>query len=104
MTGGIHSSQDLGIGYVFEARCRHLAFRQEGIDWQIWLDEGNQMLPRKIVITYKESPGHLQYTAYFTKWDLAAQVPAASLTFVPPADAKKVEFAVPATRPAGDGK
>lgn len=100
LTENVRSGQYLGIGYVFDAKCHHLAFRQSAVDWQIWIDAGEKPLPRKVVITFKESPGHLQYTAFLNNWNLAAESNDAAFTFTPPTDAKKVEFA-PATQPAG---
>ena len=32
--------------------CQHLAFSQESIDWQIWIEDGPRPLPRKFLITY----------------------------------------------------
>ena len=36
----IHSGEYLGTGYVFDVKCHHLAFRQESVDWQIWIGPG----------------------------------------------------------------
>jgi hypothetical protein len=99
LTESLRSSQYLGIGYVFDVRCHHLAFRQASSDWQIWVEEGDKPLPRKMVITVKESPGHPQYTAFLSNWNLAAEAPDSAFAFDPPAGAKRVEFA-PSTRPA----
>lgn len=92
LIGQVRSGQYVGTGFVLETRCHHLAFRQEAVDWQIWIQEGDKPLVRKIVITYKDSPGHPQFTALLSNWDLAAQ-PADS-RFKPdlPADVKKVDF------------
>jgi hypothetical protein len=95
----IRSGEYLGMGYVFDTKCHHLAFRQDAVDWQIWIDAGEQPLPRKIVITYKETPDKLEYVAYFSKWDLNPQFSDATFTFVPAADAKKLDALVPATQP-----
>ena len=98
------SGFDLGMGYVFDTKCRHLAFRQEAVDWQIWLDEADG-LPRKLVITYKDQPGHPQFTSFFKNWNLSAQTADSDFAFKPPADATKTEFGVPATtQPTGSGK
>ncbi len=52
--------------------CHRLAFRQETIDWQIWIDaEEGIALPRKLVISYKHELGHPQFSVTFTDWDLA---------------------------------
>jgi hypothetical protein len=95
----VRSSQYLGEGWVFDAKCDHLAFRQSAIDWQIWIEQGDKPVPRKIVITFKESPGHPQYTAFLSNWNLSADVPESAFAFTPPAGAKQVEFA-PTTQPA----
>ena len=57
-------------------------------------------MPRKIVITFKESPGHPQYTAFLSNWNLSADIPESAFAFTPPAGSKQVEFAPPATQPA----
>ncbi len=95
----VRSGQYIGVGYVFETKCHHLAFRQATIDWQIWIEDGDKPLPRKFVITFKESPAHPQYTALLSDWNLSAELADATFTFTPPAAAKKIEFA-PATQPA----
>jgi hypothetical protein len=38
----------LRIHNVSEFPCHHLAFEQESIDWQIWIDAGDIPLPRKL--------------------------------------------------------
>ena len=101
LAANVRSGQDLGIGYVMDTKCRHLAFRQESVDWEIWIDAGDKPLPMKLVITYKESPAHLEYTVLLSKWNLSADVPASRFAFSPPASAKKVEFTVPASQPGG---
>jgi hypothetical protein len=95
----VRSGEDLGPGWVFDTKCEHLAFRQDIVDWQIWIDPATK-LPRKLVITYKEQPSHPQYTAIFTKWDLNANTPDSAFTFTPPAGATKTDFTAPTTQPA----
>jgi hypothetical protein len=95
LTERVRSGRNLGISYVFDVKCHHLAFRQEGIDWQIWVEDGAQPVPRKVVITYKDSPGYPNYTAFLSKWNLKADAPDSSFTFTPPAGAKQIDFANP---------
>ena len=85
---------DLGVGYVFDVKCHHMAFRQEGIDWEIWIEEGPEPLPRKVAIVYKDAPGSPEYTAYLSDWNLNADLPDGRFEFKPPAGAKRVDFAV----------
>ncbi len=63
----------VGLHDVEGIRCHHLAFVSKYIDWQIWIEDGLQMVPRKIVITYKALPESPQYTAILTDWDLNAR-------------------------------
>jgi hypothetical protein len=63
----------VGLHDVEGIRCHHLAFVQKYIDWQIWIEDGLQMVPRKVVITYKALPESPQYTAILTDWDLNAR-------------------------------
>jgi hypothetical protein len=85
----VESGVDLGIHEVAGIKCHHLAFRQEGIDWQIWVEDSDQALPRKFVITYKDLPGQPQYVAMLNKWNLSAQIPDSTFTFTPPAGATR---------------
>lgn len=63
----------VGLHDVEGIRCHHLAFVQKYIDWQIWIEDGMQMVPRKIVITYKAKPESPQYEVILTDWDLNAR-------------------------------
>ncbi len=58
------------------------AFRQEGVDWQVWIDDGAKPLPRRFVITDTTDAARPQYTADL-RWDTAPKVPAQAFTFTP---------------------
>ena len=64
-----------GLHNVAGVRCHHLAFVQKDIDWQIWIEDGKQLVPRKIVITYKNAPESPQFSAVLSEWDLDAHLP-----------------------------
>ena len=86
VSGGI----DLGPTTVLGVKCEHLAFTQDNIDWQVWIEEGPRPVPRKIVITYKDEEGSPQYTALLSKWDFETKLPDFVFTFEPPPDAAKI--------------
>jgi hypothetical protein len=90
MLANVDSGSYLGLHTVGETKCHHLLFRQENIDWQIWIDAGKQPLPRKLVITYKQEPDEPQYVAIIDNWDLAPAYSDEVFTFTPPAGAKSV--------------
>lgn len=73
--------------------CKHYAFRQEEVDWQIWIEDDSTPLPRKLVITSKLENGQPQYITTLT-WDLAPKLADSLFVFTPPEDAHKIEFAV----------
>jgi hypothetical protein len=82
----------VGKGVVEGARCDHLAFRGAGVDWQIWIQEGAQPLPRKWVITSTDIAGSPQFEVVMTKWNLAPQFGEKTFSFTPGKDAMKVDF------------
>jgi len=83
-----------GLHDVEGVRWHHLAFVQKNIDWQIWIEDGKQMVPRKFVITYKTIPESPQFSAVLSEWDLDAHLPDAlfniNLTFTE--NFEKIEF------------
>jgi hypothetical protein len=81
-----------GLHTVSGVKCHHLAFTQENIDWQIWIEDGAQAVPRKVVITYKDSPGCPQYTAVLSDWDFSVRLPDILFTFEAPVHAEQIEF------------
>ena len=84
----------IGVERVGSQECDHFAFRQEGVDWQIWIQQGKQSLPLKLVITTTDEPSQPQYTAVL-KWNLSPKLTKKDFMFTPPKDAKKIEI-VPA--------
>ena len=75
---------------LFDVVTDHLAVRAENIDMQLWVAQGDEPLPRRIVITYMNAPGQPQFRGDFTDWSIEPKVAADSFTFTPPADAEKV--------------
>jgi hypothetical protein len=44
-------------------------FREPGFDWQIWIQQGEQPVPRRVVIVDRTDPAQPAYTARLT-WDV----------------------------------
>ncbi|MGB7691049.1 MAG: DUF2092 domain-containing protein, partial [Pseudolabrys sp.] len=72
--------------------CDHLAFRNNDVDWQLWVEVGTQPIPRKYIITNKAVTGMPQYTLRIKDWKTDLQVAADAFAFKPPTDAKRVDF------------
>lgn len=81
---------------LFDVPTDHLAARSAEVDLQIWVAQGEQPLPRRIILTYKNAPGQPQYRADLSEWDLAPKVVPDSFTFAPPAGALQIPFLAPA--------
>jgi len=81
-----------GRALVGGVPCHHLVFRQETIDWQIWIADGSRPLPQRTVITYKDLPGAPQFTVRFSEWDLATPATDGLFIFTPSEDLERVDF------------
>lgn len=75
---------------LFDVVTDHLAIRSADVDMQLWVAQGDEPLPRRIVLTYKNAPGQPQFRGDFTAWSLTPKMAADSFTFTPPADAEQI--------------
>ncbi len=85
-------AKHIGRGVIDGVECDHLAFRNNDVDWQLWVEVGNRPIPRKYVITNKAVTGMPQYTLRIKDWKTDMQVAADAFAFKPPAGAQKVDF------------
>jgi len=92
MTKDVLDAKHIGRGVVDGVECEHLAFRDNDVDWQLWVEVGSRPIPRKYVITSKAVAGAPQYTLRIKDWKTNVPVPSDAFAFKPPANAKKVEF------------
>jgi len=85
----ITSAFDAGPSTVQGITCEHYAFRQEGLDWQIWIQLGEYPLPRKFVIRTLTDDARPQHSSNLV-WNLAPSYNDAAFTFEPPAGALRI--------------
>jgi hypothetical protein len=85
----ITAAINVGPSWIGGVLCDHYAFRQEDVDWQLWIERSDTPLPRKLVITTTEEAQQPQYIAVLT-WNLTPQLDDAQFTFVPPAEAHRI--------------
>src|SRR5688500_14400635 len=72
--------------------CHHLAIRQADVDWQVWVENSQTPVPRKLVITTKTEPTEPQYMATLD-WEFAPRMDDSLFAFTPPATAARIVFA-----------
>jgi hypothetical protein len=73
--------------------CRGFAFVEKHIDWQIWVDTGPQLVPCKLVITYKNNSSMPQFSAVFSDWNFTPRIAVSVFTPDLPAGVQKIPFA-----------
>ena len=61
LTAQLASAVVVGKSMIGGVKCDHLAFTGPVVDWQIWIADGDQPLPRKYVITSKDDPAQPQF-------------------------------------------
>ncbi|BAU65341.1 hypothetical protein STA3757_27230 [Stanieria sp. NIES-3757] len=88
----VQTGDYLGLHQVGDRLCHHLAFTQDNVDWQIWIEDGFEIVPCKLIVTYKNLPEAPQYTAYFSDWNFSPRLPDRLFRFVAPEGASEIEF------------
>ncbi len=88
---GIRSAIDVGPATIGDAETEQYAYRQDDIDWQIWIERGETPLPRKFVITTKSEASEPQFVALLT-WNLKPKLDPKSFAFVPPKGSHRIVF------------
>jgi len=87
----IKEADFVGVEQINGHDSEHFAFRQEGVDWQIWIQPGDQPLPDKLVITSTEDLAQPNYVVNL-KWNLTPESQESDFTFTPPQGATKIEI------------
>ncbi|OHB33035.1 MAG: hypothetical protein A2X84_06740 [Desulfuromonadaceae bacterium GWC2_58_13] len=81
--------------HLFDVPTDHLAVRSTEVDMQVWIAQGEQPLPRRVVLTYKNAPNQPQFRADFADWNMSPSVDDASFSFTAPAGAEQIPFLAP---------
>ena len=88
----ITAAKNIGVSNCEGVTCQHYAFRQPGVDWQVWIQRGDHPLPRRLVITTRTDEARPQYAATYS-WNLAPSFNDKVFAFDAPEDAKKIPLA-----------
>jgi hypothetical protein len=91
-TAAIKGGAYFGKVDVLGTPCEHIAFSTDQVDWQLWIQDGPNPLPRKLVITYKQENTAPQFTAVFSEWKLRGGLAEKNFVFMPPKGAAKIEI------------
>jgi hypothetical protein len=88
----IKHSLYVGLSKIRGVPCHHLSFDGEKVQLQVWIEAGDQPLPRKVVLTHKNLPASPQWTAYLSDWNFSPQLNDNLFAFTPPQGAEKIKF------------
>jgi hypothetical protein len=89
---GVTEGLVVGKAVIEGVVCDHLAFRAPDLDWQIWIQEGAQPLPRRIVITTLDLPNAPQFAVTVARWNLEPTFDAQTFMFTPQAGMQQIEL------------
>jgi hypothetical protein len=85
--------------------CLHLFFTQPpDIELELWLENNEQALPRRLIVTYRSLPGQPNFAATFSNWDFSIHPTDAEFAFQPPPGAVKITLPTPAGTKKKGGK
>jgi hypothetical protein len=82
----------LGVSEAYDTPLHHVAFRQDDLDWQLWLPEKVPLLPARLLLVSKTDEGYPRMAVEMTNWRLAPYAPDVLFTFSPPDDLLEIEM------------
>jgi hypothetical protein len=85
----IRAAHHIGPATIDGKQTDQYAFRQEGVDWQLWIQQGQQPLPLKMAITSTAQPAQPTYTVGL-RWNLSPRLQETAFVFKPPPGAMKI--------------
>jgi hypothetical protein len=71
--------------------CEHYALRHQDVDWQVWIREGEDALPCKLVITMTDDPAMPQFSAVY-RWSDDPPPGPEAFAFKPPQNSSPITF------------
>lgn len=88
---------------VYGEPAHQIAARTDSVDFQVWIRDGSEPVPLRVVISYRGEPGHPQFRAQFSNWKLKPRFGKRAFVFQPEKDMQQIVFLVQLTPPPADG-
>ena len=92
LTLGLKSGSLVGKVNVGGIPCEHLAFRGDGVNWEIWIESEARALPRRLAATFTDRPGSPRVLIEFSHWNLRPSLRPGDFVFRAPAGSKEIPF------------
>lgn len=81
----------VGDAMVGDQPADHYAFRQDGVDYEVWIAKGDRPLPLRLVVSNTERPAQPAFRTAFS-WNLAPQFTPDTFVFRPAAGDQRIDF------------
>ena len=92
LTKDVYDSKDLGSGVINGTECDFIALREDEVDLQIWITQGDKPHPCKYVVTSRRIDDGPQYSIEIRNWKSGDEVAKDDFAFQAPANAEKIEL------------
>jgi hypothetical protein len=89
---GVTGGRVIGTVPVNGVPCTHLFFTQTGVELELWIEQGEQAVPRRVVVTYRSVDGSPSFIAQLDDWKFDVHPADSDFAFTPPAGAVKVDL------------
>ena len=101
---GVVSGHQVNTVTIDGVPCRHFVFFQPPkMELELWLEDNERSLPRRLIVTYRSLPGEPNFVAEMSDWNFTVDPPDAEFQFEPAQGAERLQFGA-ALRPATGAK
>lgn len=87
---GVTAGREVNTVTIGGVPCRHLFFAQTGIELELWVENGDRAVPRRVIVTYRSVAGEPSFIAELSDWSFDVHPADTEFAFQPPAGAVKV--------------
>ncbi|WP_322008900.1 DUF2092 domain-containing protein [Paraburkholderia sp. J12] len=94
------SARVLGVEKIGARWCTHYAYQQPGLDWELWIEQGDRPLPCRTIMTDTTQTTRPRHDVTY-HWKLGVVFPASTFAFHPEAGEKAIEMK-PAEKPPSE--
>jgi len=92
LTKGLTSAMYIGPTIIRGIPCDHLAFRGDGVNWEVWIESGARALPQRLAVTFTDRTNYPRTLVEFSDWNLHPWLKSGDFSFHKPAKAREIPF------------
>jgi len=82
----------VGPAKVNGVACEHFAYMGPAANFELWIEAGENPLPRRVAVTYKTVENFPRFLVEYLDWNLKPKLSASQFALKKPAGAKQIEF------------